>query len=431
MDVTNLILYLKNKTTSDSIDQQMVSKAIKLLELGAVNTSSLFATMPSPVNRSGELWYVLYDGLYWSTGDYWIPLVQTTVNSAWAWGCNLCGMLGNNTTVSTSSPVSVVGGFSDWSQVRAGGASAGLRSNGTIWSWGANNSGSLGDNTSTIRSSPVSVVGGFSDWCHLGDYAPIASRSNGTAWAWGLNSGGQLGDNTIVAKSSPVSVVGGFTDWCRVDRASQHSLAVRTGGSAWAWGCNGYGRLGDNTTTNRSSPVSVVGGFSDWCQLSGAQSHSVGVRTNGTAWAWGYNASGQLGDTTFTNRSSPVSVVGAFTNWCQVSTGAFTSFGLRANGSIWAWGRNTNGMIGDNTTTSKNSPVSVVGGFTDWCQVFCSGAVRTNGSLWRWGSNAQGQLGDGTTTAKSSPVSVIGGFLDWCCSNSRNDQVLAIRSTTL
>jgi alpha-tubulin suppressor-like RCC1 family protein len=296
-----------------------------------------------------------------------------TNGTAWGWGFGGSGQLGTNNTTSRLSPVSVVGGFTDWCQVSAAiNHSLGLRTNGTAWAWGVNSDGRLGDNTTTTRSSPVSVVGGFTDWCQVsaGGHS-LGLRSNGTVWAWGCNFYGNNGTNNTINRSSPVSVVGGFTDWCRVDAGSGHSLGLRSNGTIWSWGSNSFGHLGDNTTINKSSPVSVVGGFTDWCQIASGAVHSMGLRTNGTAWAWGVNSGGQLGDNTTTCRSSPVSVVGGFTDWCQVTSGTVHNLGLRTNGTAWAWGNNCNGQLGHNTATtcSRSSPVSVVGGFTDWCQV--------------------------------------------------------------
>jgi alpha-tubulin suppressor-like RCC1 family protein len=359
------------------------------------------------------------------------------VSLTYAWGSNSFGQLGDNSTVSRSSPGLVVGDFSDWCQVSAGnGHSLGVRCNGTAWAWGSNPLGELGDNTITSRSSPGLVVGGFTDWCQVavGGNHSLGVRCNGTAWAWGNNAQGQLGDNTATSRLSPVSVVGGFTDWCQVSAGNSHSLGVRSNGTAWAWGYNNFGNLGDNTITNRSSPVSVVGGFTDWCQVSGGGNQSLGVRTNGTIWAWGRNDSGNLGDNTTTSRSSPVSVVGGFTDWCRVSGGGTHSLGLRTNGTLWAWGYNGQGRLGDNTTTSRTSPVSVVGGFTDWCQVSGGGChslgLRTNGTAWAWGSNANGRLGDNTTTQRLSPVSIVGGFTDWCQVSAGGFHSLAIRKFT-
>jgi alpha-tubulin suppressor-like RCC1 family protein len=433
MDVTNLVLNLKSKITDDTLDQQMISKAIQLLELGAVIHVTSFQELPDVAANVGRLYFVEFDGLYWSTGEYWVPIVNTTVNSAWAWGSNSNGRLGDGTTTNRSSPVRVIGEFSDWCQASAGGLhSLAVRTNGSLWAWGSNANGSLGDNTVAAKTSPVSVVGGFSDWCEAsagGDHS-LAIRTNGTLWAWGSNINGRLGDGTTSSRRSPVSVVGEFSDWCQASAGTAHSLAVRTNGTLWAWGVNAIGTLGDNSITSRSSPVSVVGGFTDWCQASAGESHSLAVRSNGTLWAWGCNTTGQLGDNSITSRRSPVSVVGGFSDWCQASAG-YHSLAVRSNGTLWAWGCNTSGQLGDNSITGRSSPVSVVGGFSDWCQAsvgYFSLAVRSNGTLWAWGSNS-GQLGDNTTTNRSSPVSVVGGFSDWWQVSTGGSHSIAIRGT--
>ncbi|MFZ4599439.1 MAG: RCC1 domain-containing protein [Terrimicrobiaceae bacterium] len=414
---------IDNATTT--MDYLFLAKAVQALGMGQIRKVSTYSSLPSASTNKGLLVFVTADQrLYSSTGTDWQSIVSLTKGITYSWGSACCGLLGDGTTVSKSSPVSVIGGFTDWRQISAGiSHSLGLRTNGTVWAWGCG-CNVLGDGSTivTTKSSPVSVIGGFTDWCQVsaGGHS-LGVRVNGTAWAWGSNIQGALGTGTVgtPACASPVSVIGGFTDWCQVS-AGGHSLGVRTNGTAWAWGPNFCGRLGDGTTVNRSSPVSVVGGFTDWCQVSAGDSHSAGVRTNGTAWAWGCNATGALGDGTTVSKSSPVSVVGGFTDWCQVSAGTYHSLGVRINGTAWAWGCGSIGRLGDGTTVNKSSPVSVVGGFTNWCQVSASGlsglsiGVRTNGTAWVWGNNPFGALGDGTTVCKSSPVSVIGGFTDWC-----------------
>jgi alpha-tubulin suppressor-like RCC1 family protein len=378
----------------------------------------------------------------WLTLDGVLVRTDSIFSQSWSWGRNTSGQLGDNTTVSKSSPVSVVGGFIDWLQVSAGGAasisvgfSAGVRTNGTAWTWGENSGGELGDGTAVDKSSPVSVVGGFTNWCQISTgkrQTTLAVRTNGSAWGWGAGACGILGNNCTSNRSSPVSVIGGFTDWCQVSAGYQSSLAVRQNGTAWAWGEGLCGILGNNCTSDSSSPVSVVGGFTDWCQVSGAKGHSLGVRQNGAAWGWGEGTFGRLGDNTTTNRSSPVSVIGGFTDWCQVSAGYRLSLAVRQNGTAWAWGSGICGQLGDNTTVSKSSPVSVVGGFSDWCQVSAGSSfslgLRTNGSAWAWGLATCGILGDNTTVNKSSPVSVVGGYTDWYQVSAGPDHSLAIRN---
>ena len=381
--------------------------------------------------------YEFYNGTVWGP----IKVAGAAVSDAYSWGSGSAGNLGDGTTTSKSSPVSVVGGFTDWVQIDVGvGNTVAIRANGTAWGWGNNNKGRLGDGTTTYRSSPVSVVGGFTDWVQVdtGNGHTVGLRANGTAWAWGGNDYGQLGDNTggvfTDSRISPVSVVGGFTDWTQISAGYVHTVAIRSNGTAWAWGHAGLGRLGNNdSTTSRSSPVSVVGGFTDWVQISAGNSHTSAIRANGTAWGWGINAYyfGAVGDNSNINKSSPVSVVGGFTDWVQVSAGGANTLALRANGTAWGWGSNGRGALGASIYGGRSSPVSVVGGFTDWVQISNFGnhtaAIRANGTAWAWGYGSQGRLGDGTTTNRNSPVSVVGGFTDWVQVSAGNNHTVGIR----
>jgi len=425
--------------------------ALELLQLTGsscqfTNMDKIFSVacdelLPTASDNTGRFVYILNTCQYkFSDGSIWTNDFSSLTSSAWAWGCGGGGVLGNNCTTNRSSPVSVIGGFTDWCQVSAGGNhSLAARQNGTAWSWGRNSDGQLGDNTTVSKSSPVLVEGGFTDWCQisaggdsLGPFT-LAVRQNGTAWAWGAGGNGRLGDNTIVSKSSPVAVVGFAADWCQMSAGGRSSLGLRQNGTAWAWGCNSDGQLGDNTTVSKSSPVSVVGGITDWCQVSAGSQHSLAVRQNGTAWAWGAGACGRLGDDTVVDKSSPVSVVGGFCDWCQVSAGSGSfSLGVRTNGTAWAWGCGGGGVLGNNCTTNRSSPVSVIGGFTDWCQVSAgtiSLGLRQNGTAWGWGCNGQGRLGDDTIVDKSSPVSVVGGYTDWWDISAGADHSLAIRKS--
>jgi alpha-tubulin suppressor-like RCC1 family protein len=343
-------------------------------------------------------------------------------SNAFSWGDGSNGRLGNNSILNKSAPVFVSGGISDWTSVSTGPTALhvlAIRADGTAWAWGNNSNGRLGDNTTVEKSSPVSVVGGFTDWVQVScnGSTSLGVREGGTAWSWGGGAYGKLGNNDVIATSSPVSVVGGFTDWIQVSAGGSFSLGVRENGTAWGWGTGSQGVLGDNTTLAKSSPVSVVGGFTDWIQVSGGNTHSLGVRENGTAWAWGSGGQGRLGDNSTVAKSSPVSIVGGFTNWTQVSAGVYHSLGVRAGGSAWAWGNANNGRLGNNSTVIRSSPVSVVGGGSEWVQVSASvshsAGIRADGTAWAWGAGTTGQIGDGTTNDRSSPVSVIKGFSDW------------------
>jgi alpha-tubulin suppressor-like RCC1 family protein len=98
---------------------------------------------------------------------------------------------------------------------------------------------------------------------------------------------------------------------------------------------------------------------------------TAAIKTDGTLWCWGFNLYGRLGDNTTTSRSSPVQTVSGGTNWKEVSSnaGATLMSAIKTDGTLWVWGRGLNGRLGDNTDTDKSSPVQTVAGGTNWKQV--------------------------------------------------------------
>jgi alpha-tubulin suppressor-like RCC1 family protein len=341
----------------------------------------------------------------------------------YVWGSNGSGRLGLGDINDRSSPVQV-GALTTWAQVSAGSGHTGaIKTDGTLWAWGYNAQGQAGQNSivDSSLSSPVQI-GALTNWSQLssGGLHKSSIKTDGTLWAWGRNNSGQLGDNTTVNKSSPIQV-GALTDWAQVSAGSQHTVAIRTGGELYAWGANGgsayapgYGRLGDGTTINRSSPVQV-GALTTWSQASAGVFLTAALKTDGTLWTWGGNDNGQLGQNNVIFRSSPVQV-GALTNWAQVSAGQFQTISIKTDGTLWAWGRNNSGELGDDTVYRRSSPVQV-GALTNWAQVSSASgahtaALKTDGTLWMWGSNGFGQLGDNATSARSSPIQ-IGALTDW------------------
>lgn len=286
-----------------------------------------------------------------------------------------------------------------------------LKSDGTVWSWGYNGNGELGNGNNLNGWYPwqitsLSSIIGIS----AGDHHSLAVKSDGTIWTWGLNSNYQLGDGTTTSHNAPIqlSSLSGMT---AVAAGGGHSLALKSDGTVWAWGYNGYGQLGDGATTTRNTPVQVTG-------LSGAvivaiaagQNFSMALDSNGNVWAWGYNGFGQLGDGSSTNRSTPVRAGSSLTGVTAISAGSNHSVALKSNGSVWVWGYGGNGQLGNGTTGSTNSSPVQVTSLTGISAITAGEnhtvAVGSTGAVYACGLNANGQLGDGTTTQRTSPVQV-------------------------
>lgn len=331
-------------------------------------------------------------------------LNNLTGQELWIWGYNSNGELGNNSIVNRCVPAQTIGGGNNWKQVAAGCIhTAGIKTDGTLWGWGANYNGQLGDETITKKSSPVQTVSGGTNWKQVavGHTFSAAIKTDGTLWTWGYNPNGQLGDNTVISKSSPVQTSAGGNSWKQVAAAGSFGSAIKTDGTLWSWGLNTSGQLGDGTTDNKSSPVQTTSATTNWkyVSLGIGSRHAAAIKTDGTLWNWGdIPASGNI--------LSPVQVSVGSTNWKTVSIGMCHSMAIKTDGTLWAWGSNFYGQLGLGDTTTRSSPVAVAG--SNWKTVSAGNghtvAIKTDGTLWSWGYNVYGQLGSGDIANVSSPV---------------------------
>ena len=184
---------------------------------------------------------------------------------------------------------------------------------GRVFGWGGNSSGQIGDNTALCRITPVSVAGATKTFCKIsaGEGHSLAIDKNGKAWAWGSAQNFALGNsNQFTARSTPIAVGITTQTFCKISAGYRFSLAIDKNGRAWGWGTNSNGQLGDGTATNKSIPESVAGATKTFCEISAGFAHTAALDKNGRAWGWGYNVYGQLGDNSITDRCTPVSVAG-------------------------------------------------------------------------------------------------------------------------
>lgn len=368
-------------------------------------------------------------------------------NRSFDWGQNLNGQLGDNTTTQRNAPVlvtatGILAGKTVVALATGSAHSMALCSDGTLAAWGGNDSGQLGDGTTTRREAPVAVATAGTPLAGrtvvaiaAGDGHSLALCSDGTVAAWGYNAGGQLGDGSVTPRTSPVSASMAGRTAVAIAAGRHHSLALCSDGTLSAWGLNVHGELGDNTSADRTLPVSVttagtpLAGRTVVAIAAGAY-HSLALCSDNTLAAWGDNSSGQLGDNSLTQRSVPVAVtVGAplaGKTIASIAAGSAHSLARCSDNSLAAWGSNASGQLGTGfsgqqiaqmpvpMTVIAQPGVSALFGKTvvgiaagaNHCLAICA-----DGTMAAWGNNATGQLGDNSLIARSAPVAVSTGAL--------------------
>jgi alpha-tubulin suppressor-like RCC1 family protein len=355
-------------TSSFTTDYSLVASPLTLTSTGVPYAS----VVPTPFTGSivNTSWIQVSAGGYFSTAI-------TTARTLFGWGLNNYGQLAlGNTTNPINAPLAISPDNS-FVQVAAGDTHlVMLRTDNTVWASGYNGYGELGQINTINYSSPVQLG---ADPRYPG-YTKIAAgalntyliRADGILWTVGYNGYGQLGNNTTTNASSPVQV--GSYLWKNViasNGAWYAVSAIRSDGTVWMWGYNGYGQLATNNTTNYSSPVilgtnlaSIPAGLS-FVAL-GQNSHFLQDKY-GTLYAAGYNGIGELGTGDIVNYSSPVQIsslfgssspvqIGSATNWTQISAGNDVSFAGNSNNVLYAWGRNDAYQAGTGAGNIINSP---------------------------------------------------------------------------
>ena len=268
-------------------------------------------------------------------------------------------------------------------------------------------------------------------------------------FTWGLNNKGQNDHNNTDRRSSPTQVTG--STWDYISNANNndtyHMIATRTDGTMWSWGSNNNGQLGlsENGPSQKSSPVQIPGTTWNSGELYRSHTASFARKTDGTLWAWGYNAYGELGDQSTVPKSSPIQIPG--TTWRNVVAGSNSVYATKVDNTLWSWGNGSHGGLAHNNDTSISSPKQVgiahdvstssvystspgqlaAGGQA--CAVIRTDGADGAGSLWMWGVAEYGVLGqNGPLNAKKSSPIQVGTSKDWVNVGMTQRSVAAIKS---
>jgi alpha-tubulin suppressor-like RCC1 family protein len=301
------------------------------------------------------------------------------------WGGNFLGQLGTGDTVDRLQPADVVGLGGSLRAIAAGDAYTCAVRGGGVRCWGVNREGELGNGqagcdpqedpflANCYRKTPVSVSGlGGVRQLSAGSKHACALTTGGGVACWGSNESGQLGNGgptgidpeTGIPRNAntPVEVRGLGNGAKAVSAGGDHTCAITNAGAIKCWGDNGFGQLGDATTTERHTPVTVA--RSGAAAIAAGWQHTCAITTKGGVICWGRNTYGGLGDGTKHERHRPVAVhgLGLGSSVTEITAGyQFTCARLEGD-DIRCWGRNDFGQLGDGTTASRTKPVTTLFG---------------------------------------------------------------------
>lgn len=247
----------------------------------------------------------------------------------------------------------------------------------------------------------------------LGTVNPVAADSGGvSAYSWGVNTSGQLGtgDNSTYVTPADVASLPGGAGAVSISAGADSTYAVGSDGYAYAWGDNSSGQLGDPSAgASSNSPVRVQLPDSNVSAIAGGSDFALAV-DDGHVYAWGDDSSGELGPESCTG-TTPCEVTGLPSGASAVAAGGDASYAL-VGGNVYAWGGDAVGELGDGGGSGSATPVEVAPGVFGGDVVAISAgsgfafALLSDGHLYGWGYNGAGELGTGSTVSPATPTQV-------------------------
>ena len=365
-------------------------------------------------------------------------LALKTDGTLWGWGDNMVGELGSSGFTETNAPTQI-GTDTNWSAVSAGDlTSYGLKSDGTFWARGQGSTGAVFTPTQ---------VGTNANWIGLpsADYNATALRADGSRWQFvgSFTNAQQLGSNDWSAVADGHSSgrwaikndgtlwkgTSSFDTnrvWSSITPGSAHALGLRANGTLWAWtmGTPFDGQLGLGNSLP-STPTQV--GTDTWAAVTAGSYHSVGIKSDGSLWWWGRNLGFEPDGAVI--RTNVPTRFGTNTDWLAVAAGNLHTVALRADGTVWTFGVNELGKLGNGTVALAKSPIQI-GSDQDWSNIAIgttfSFGLKTNGTLWAWGENSWGVLGLPDFMSSAVPRQLPGS--NWIAVSGGYDHTVALRS---